>query len=193
MQESGELLFADYGVSGVCVFQLSGLAAQALGEKKQVRLLVNLLPEISSVSHWLHDRVDARAQHTALSLFTGVFPRLLTMAILKQSGISPEAPVSGLSDAQLRRLADCISSFVLPVIGTQGFKNAQVTRGGIALDEVDPQTMASRLFDGLYLLGETLDVDGPCGGYNLHFAFAGALTAAKAVVPDYADHRKDSL
>lgn len=181
MQESGELLFADYGVSGVCVFQLSGHAAQALDEGKRVRLLVNLLPEISDVSAWLSKRVTARPQDSALSLFTGVFPRLLTMALLKQAGISPEAPVSRLTAVQTGALVEAISAFPLPVTGTQGFKNAQVTRGGIQLDEIDPQTMASRLFDGLYLLGETLDVDGPCGGYNLHFAFASALTAAKAI------------
>ena len=63
----------------------------------------------------------------------------------------------------------------------QGFANAQVTRGGVSLADVDPSTMASRLFDGLHIIGELLDVDGPCGGYNLHFAFAGALAAAKAI------------
>ena len=181
MQESGELLFADYGVSGVCVFQLSGHAAQALDEGKRVRLLVNLLPETSDVSAWLSKRMTARPLDSALSLFTGVFPRLLTMALLKQAGISPEAQVSRLTAVQTGALVEAISAFPLPVTGTQGFKNAQVTRGGIQLDEIDPQTMASRLFDGLYLLGETLDVDGPCGGYNLHFAFASALTAAKAI------------
>ena len=181
-QETGELLFADYGVSGVCVFQLSGLAAQALGEKKSVRLLVNLLPEVASVSDWLHTRIAAHPKLNALSLFTGVFPRLMTMAILKQADISPDAAVSRLHDKQLLALSNAIAAFPLPVTSTQGFKNAQVTRGGIKLDEVDPKTMASRLFDGLYILGETLDVDGPCGGYNLHFAFAGALTAAKAIL-----------
>lgn len=181
-QETGELLFADYGVSGVCVFQFSGLAAQALGEKKSVRLLVNLLPEVASVSDWLHARIAAHPQLNALSLFTGVFPRLMTMAILKQADISPDAAVSRLHDKQLLALSNAIAAFPLPVTGTQGFKNAQVTRGGIQLNEVDPKTMASRLFDGLYILGETLDVDGPCGGYNLHFAFAGALTAAKAIL-----------
>lgn len=180
-QETGELLFADYGVSGVCVFQLSGAAAQALDEKKHVRLLINLLPEIKDVCVWLNARLAARPVQTALSLFTGVFPRLLSMAILKQAGISPDAPVSRLRSVQLSALAEAISAFPLPVTGTQGFKNAQVTRGGIHLDEVDPATMGSRLFDSLYILGETLDVDGPCGGYNLHFAFAGALTAAKAI------------
>ena len=181
-QETGELLFADYGVSGVCVFQLSSLAAQALGEKKAVRLLVNLLPELKNISAWLDARIAAHPQHTALSLFTGVFPRLLTLALLKQAGISQDAQVSRLRSAQLDALSGAIAAFSLPVSGTQGFKNAQVTRGGIRLDEVDPRTMASRLFDGLYVLGETLDVDGPCGGYNLHFAFASALTAAKAVL-----------
>ena len=83
--------------------------------------------------------------------------------------------------AVISALASAISALSLPVIGTQGFKNAQVTAGGISLDEVDPCTMASRLFDGLYIAGEALDADGPCGGYNLHFAFAGALTAAKAI------------
>ena len=180
--ETGELLFADYGVSGVCVFQLSGLAAQALSEKKAVRLLVNLLPEITDISDWLHARMAAHPQLSALSLFTGVFPRLMTMAILKQADISPDAQVSRLRSSQIMALWKAIAAFPLPVTGTQGFKNAQVTRGGIHLDEIDPRTMASRLFDGLYILGETLDVDGPCGGYNLHFAFAGALTAAKAII-----------
>ena len=180
-QETGELLFADYGVSGVCVFQLSGLAAQALGDRKTVRLLVNLLPEIKDIPAWLSTRIASRPKQSALSLFTGVFPRLLTMAILKEAGISPEAQVTRLRSAQVSALAQTIAALALPVTGTQGFKNAQVTRGGILLDEIEPETMASRLFDGLYILGETLDVDGLCGGYNLHFAFASALTAAKAI------------
>lgn len=181
-QETGELLFADYGVSGVCVFQLSGAAAQALDQGNHVRLLVNLLPEISDISAWLSARMDMRPDDTALTLFTGVFPRLLTMAILKQAGISPDAQISRLRPAQIAALKEAITTFPLPVTGTQGFKNAQVTRGGIDLSEIDPLTMSSRLFDGLYILGETLDVDGPCGGYNLHFAFAGALTAAKSIL-----------
>ena len=180
-QETGELLFADYGVSGVCVFQLSGLAAQALGSRKSVRLLINLLHEADDIPAWLSARIASRPEQTALGLFTGVFPRLLSMAILKEAGISPDAQVSRLRDGQTARLAQAISAFALSVTGTQGFKNAQVTRGGIQLDEVDPDTLGSRLFDGLYILGETLDVDGPCGGYNLHFAFASALTAAKAI------------
>ncbi len=182
-QETGELLFADYGVSGVCVFQLSGLAAQALARKRRVRLLVHLLPELdeNAVPAWLDARISAQPTAGTQALLNGVFPRLLTLAILKQSGIAPDAQASRLSGASRAALAQAICAFPLPVTGTQGFKNAQVTRGGVPLDEVDPATMASRLFDGLYLAGEVLDVDGPCGGYNLHFAFASGLTAAKAM------------
>jgi len=182
-QETGEILFADYGVSGVCVFQLSGLTAQALDQKKSVMLHVNLLPEIdeNALSCWLHARIAALRGANALSLFTGVFPRLIAQAILKEAGVSADAQADRLSSKSIDALCAVIGAFPLPVTGTQGFKNAQVTRGGIQLDEVDPRTMASRIFDGLYLCGEALDVDGPCGGYNLHFAFAGGLTAVKDI------------
>lgn len=180
-QETGELLFADYGVSGVCVFQLSGLAAEA--QKRRVRLLVHLLPELDerAVPAWLDARIAAQPAASAQGLLTGAFPRLLTLALLKQAGIAPDAQAGRLSPASRAALIQAITAFPLPVTGTQGFKSAQVTRGGVSLDEVDPAFMASRLFDGLYLAGEVLDVDGPCGGYNLHFAFASGLTAAKAI------------
>ena len=181
-QETGELLFADYGVSGVCVFQLSRYAAKAIDEKRRVRLLIHLLPEIPDVSAWLDARIAAMQESDALSLMTGVFPRLLTQAILKQAGCSPESIAMRMNRAARLALAEAISAFPLDVTGTQGFKNAQVTAGGVSLDEVDPQTMASKRFSGLYLAGELLDADGPCGGYNLHFAFASGLTAAKAIL-----------
>ena len=182
-QETGELLFADYGVSGVCVFQLSRHAAKALDARRQVRLSVNLLPEIAQekLSAWLDERIARHGDCDAQSLFTGVFARLLTLALLKEASVAPDAPASGLSARQRSALVSAISAFSLPVTGTQGFKNAQVTAGGVSLDEVDPHTMASRLYDGLYIAGESLDVCGPCGGYNLHFAFAGGLAAARDI------------
>ena len=181
-EETGELLFADYGVSGVCVFQLSRYAAKALDEKRRVKLLINLLPEIEDIPTWLDARIASLPECDVLSLATGVFPRLLAQAILKQASCSPESIARCLNAAERRALAQAISAFPMEVTGTQGFKNAQVTAGGISLEETDPQTMASALYDGLYLAGEVLDVDGPCGGYNLHFAFASALTAAKAIL-----------
>ncbi len=181
--ETGELLFADYGVSGVCVFQLSRHVAKAIESRQTVSLHVNLLPEVTpnDLPGWLESRIRLFADATADKLFTGVFHRLLAQALLREAGIPLDTPIHRIDAAQKEALLRAVASFTLPVTGTQGFAQAQVTRGGVALDDVDPETMASRLYDGLYILGETLDVDGPCGGYNLHFAFAGALTASKAV------------
>ena len=146
-------------------------------------LHVHLLPEVpeGTLPGWLDARIAALPGRDAQALFTGVLPRLLAQAVLRQAGIAQDAPADRLTPVARHALAQAVCAFPLEVTGTQGFANAQVTAGGVALDEVDPDTMASRLFDGLYLAGELLDVDGPCGGYNLHFAFASGLTAAKAI------------
>ena len=180
-RETGELLFQDYGVSGVCVFQLSRFAARALAKKQRVQLNINLLPEIEDAQSFIENRIAARPQLNMLQLFTGVFHRLLAQALLREAAVPPDLPAGSLDPQALRRLAQALSAFTLHVDGTQGFAQAQVTAGGILTDEIHPYTMASRLFDGLYLAGEVIDVDGPCGGYNLHFAFASALTAARAI------------
>lgn len=188
--ETGELLFADYGVSGVCVFQLSGLAAKALSEKKKAMLSVNLLPEIPAedASQWLDARIAMMNHADAQALFIGVFPRLLAQALLRQAHLTPDAALSRLTSKARAGLLSAITAFPIEVTGTQGFKNAQVTLGGAKLDEVDPDTMASHLFSGLYLAGEVLNVCGPCGGYNLHFAFASGLTAAKAIQAQFSSY-----
>ena len=180
-EDEGELLFADYGVSGVCVFQLSRFAAPALDEGRDVRLSVDLLPEADDA--WLGARIDALPGATAQSLFTGALVRLLAQAVVREARVPADMPASELTASQRRALIAALKRFPLRVTGTQGFTSAQVTRGGVALSEVDPTTMASRLFDGLYIAGELLDVDGPCGGYNLHFAFASSLVAAQSIKP----------
>ena len=181
LRETGELLLTDYGVSGVCVFQLSREAAPALAQGRSVRLAVNFLPEIPSLLPWLDARIRQLAPVSLLALTTGVLPRLLAQTVIREARLSPDMPAEALSESEKQALCGALSAFPLVVTGTQGFANAQVTRGGVSLADVDPSTMASRLFDGLHIIGELLDVDGPCGGYNLHFAFAGALAAAKAI------------
>ena len=180
-QETGELLFCDYGLSGVCVFQLSRIAARALAQNRRVLVSVNLLPEVASLHAWLRARIDARPTLPAASLLTGVFHRLLAQALLREAHVAPDRPVASLSSHETDALCRAIGALTFPITSTQGFAQAQVTSGGIRLCEIDPRTMGSRFFDGLYLAGEVLDVDGPCGGYNLHFAFASALTAARAI------------
>ena len=181
LRETGELLLTDYGVSGVCVFQLSREAAPALAQGRSVRLAVNFLPEIPSLLPWLDARIRQLAPASLLALTTGVLPRLLAQTVIREARLSPDMPAETLSESESRRFAARFPRSRWSSRVRRGFANAQVTRGGVSLADVDPSTMASRLFDGLHIIGELLDVDGPCGGYNLHFAFAGALAAAKAI------------
>ena len=192
-EEKGELLFTDYGVSGIPAMQLSGAAARALSEKREVSLAVDLLPEITlaETEPFLRRRLRELLPADCSALFAGVFPRMLTRAVLRECGLAPEDPAENLTETALSGLARIIHAFPLPVTGTMGFEHAQVTSGGVRLSEVCPETMESRLCPGLFFAGEILDVDGPCGGYNLHFAFTSALTAAGEIARRLQEHGKE--
>ena len=114
-------------------------------------------------------------------LLTGVFSVPVARFLLRESGLADaSAPIRSLTEASILRLCDTLCAACLPVLGTRGFPQAQVTAGGIATRDVNPATMESRLCPGLYAAGEVLDVDGDCGGFNLMFAFASGLLAGRA-------------
>ena len=177
VQEMGEVLFTDYGVSGVAVFQLSRHAAHALGRGEEVTLFLNLWPELTV--EMLRRRAALFGAQPAEALFTGVFHRLVAQAVVRQACVEAIS-CAALSSAQLQALLRAAQGFVLPVTGTQSFEQAQVTSGGVSTAEIDPRTFESRLYPGLYIVGESVDVDGPCGGFNLHFAFTSGILAGRA-------------
>ena len=108
--------------------------------------------------------------------FTGLFHKLLGFAFFKACQISPlSMAVQNLSDDDLSKLVHCILHFPVSVTGTKGFDQAQVTAGGIDCKDFSPYTLESFLTPGLYATGEVLNIHGPCGGYNLLFAFASGL------------------
>ena len=193
-KETGELLFTDYGVSGIPVMQLSGRAARALSGGQQVSLSLDLLPERPSFRSAADLRLRAAALHSAdlAALLCGLFPRMLARAILREAGLSPEEAPETLPEEALSRLARVLHGFPLPVTGTLGFEHAQVTSGGVSLSQVSPETMESALCPGLFFAGEVLDADGPCGGYNLHFAFTSGLAAARAIEGRIAARKEES-
>jgi predicted Rossmann fold flavoprotein len=172
------VLFTDYGVSGVAVFQLSRHAALALARGESVSLALDLFPGLTLEA--LCDRARLFGGQGVDALFAGVFHRLLAQAIVRQARIGEDAACHSLTDAQLRALLQAVHAFSLPVTGTQAFDQAQVTAGGVRTGEIDPRTFESRLHPGLYITGESVDVDGPCGGYNLHFAFTSGILAGRA-------------
>ena len=100
--------------------------------------------------------------------------------LVKLSGLAGDLPLAQIGDRQLEAAARLIKSWAFPVTGPGPWESAQVTRGGVPLGEVDPETLESRRCPGLYLTGELLNVDGDCGGFNLHWAWATGLAAGAA-------------
>ena len=155
----GEVLFTEYGVSGPAVFDLSRQAATG-GDGLTLHL--DFLPGWSreDTLTWLRSQRTALSRQEAGALLTGsVHPRLGRM-LCKAAGISGGQPVSELTDRQLEALCRQVREFTLPVTGTCGFDQAQVTAGGLRTGEFDPRTMESRLVPGFYACGEVLDIDG---------------------------------
>ncbi len=173
---SGDLLFADNGVSGTVIFELSRTAAKA-GEG--LRLEVDFFEEMDKggVKKYLYARREARPMAPAKEIFTGALHSRVGMALCKYAEINPETPCSELKAGQMDALASAAKALRLEVTGVSGFESAQVTAGGVSTAEFDKKTMESRIVPNLYACGEVLDIDGDCGGYNLQWAWASGLLA----------------
>lgn len=174
---SGEVLFTEYGVSGPAIFDLSRSVSAGGSD---LTCLLNFFPdwEEAEVLHWLSQRQAAMAAHEASTLLTGSCHTRLGQMICKSAGFTNQR-AAGLTRDDLRRIARQATHFALPITGTCGFDQAQVTAGGLDTSEFDPRTLQSRLVPGLYACGELLDIDGDCGGYNLQWAWSSGRLAGK--------------
>ena len=179
----GEMLFADYGVSGVCVMQLARDAHNLLKRKARPVLYVDFSPAMGLGDYRMerippHDPYvnerrmlrylqEREAYMPENDLLLGALPRLLRERLPRVS---------------VEELAHLLCAYPLPVTGVRGYDQAQVTQGGIDTKDFSPETLEHRQHKGLYACGEILNVDGDCGGYNLQFAFACGMIAAEHAV-----------
>lgn len=172
----GELLFTETGVSGPAAFDVSRAVSEA-GDAK-LELEIDFLRDYTpaEVLAHLQNRAKTAPELPASELLTGSVHNRLGRMLIKYADIDAAKLLSGLSERELRAVVSACKRFKLPVRGTEGFANAQVTAGGIRTSEFDPRTLESRLCPRLFACGEVLDIDGDCGGYNLQWAWAsGAL------------------
>ncbi len=183
--EAGEVIFAEGQLSGICIFDLSarlrehGFQPGAPGWSVTLDPLPELsLPELTAA---LEDLARQRPGLPAADLFSGALNLRLGGEVVKKAGLPRDLPLSRLTAAQLQAAARAAKALAFPLLGPAGWESAQVTAGGVPLAEVDPRTLESRLCPGLTLVGELLDVDGDCGGYNLHWAWTTALAAAEVL------------
>jgi len=179
LTERGEVIFTDYGISGIPIFDLS----RAIGHRQGLTLRLKLAHEAATESELLGflDRylreLSSKSPSDALA---GYLPHQLCIPVLEESGLEHKKCARVLSRAEVGQLGRQLWAWDFPIIALNTWEQAQTTWGGIPLDEVDPATLNSKKQSGLSLAGEILDVHGRCGGYNLHWSFASGYVAGQA-------------
>lgn len=176
---AGEVQFTDYGLTGPAVYDLSRAAST---QADRCWVYLRLLPELKKVDiiDYMSKKQSNFPDYKVENLLSGALHNSIARTVLRRVQIPQETRLWALSTGALEQIADMLCRFGLPLTGTLGFEDAQVTAGGVSTDQFDPETMESRLVPGLYACGEVLDIDGDCGGYNLQWAWSSGRLAGLA-------------
>ncbi len=178
-EEEGEVQFTDKGISGIPVMNLSHLC----GDYKDITLALDLCHDISEdeLSAHITEAIRKSPNKETENILSGMLNNKLSYAVMDKAGLRSHTLACKLKAREINNLIRVLKDFDITINGTRGFDNAQVTRGGVKTDEIDPDTMMSKITDGLFFAGEILDIHGDCGGYNLHLAFTtGRITGISA-------------
>jgi predicted Rossmann fold flavoprotein len=179
LKAKGDLIFTKNGIRGPVVLDFSREITPLLSKFDAVPILMNLTKGMNEEQIRVHFKQElARKQnHTTLSLLETLLPNSVSLELCKLSNASPSLTLNKLSGVVRDRLIKLLTWTPLIITGHDGFKMAMITRGGVVLKEIDSKTMQSRKIKGLYFCGEVMNLDGPCGGYNLQWAFASGYLA----------------
>lgn len=177
-REEGELQITNYGISGIPVFQLSGLVAKKLAQGECLYAVIDFMKELDdeAFAEFIRTRIFAYRGESVENYFLGMINKKLCSLIIKNNGMKPSDIVDENLYEKLFTASVMMKQFVVTIKQTKDMENAQVCSGGVSIEEVDDHLM-SKIVDGLYLCGEMLDVDGRCGGYNLQWAWTSGFIA----------------
>lgn len=181
-QNTGELQLADYGISGIPVFQISSLMSRALDKGQKVEVIIDFLPAFSDdeLNGYIKDRSITTTDNRSLNeMLNGLLNNKLLLELIHKSGVSPDKKGRLLTDDDCKSLTRSIKHTAVSVKKPRGAEFAQVCAGGIYTKEIDVRTLESKIHPGLYFCGELLDVDGICGGYNLQWAWTSGYIAGE--------------
>lgn len=168
-EELGQVQFTDYGLSGICIFNLSYYAIKGLNKNKKEVITIDLMPFMDKVSF---------KNKKVYDLLLGFLPNKMIDYILKTLDVSKDVYYEDLSNDKKQELTKILKEMEFNITSYKEFDFSQVCSGGVSLREINPLTMESIFVKNLYIIGELLDVNGDCGGYNLTFAFlSGILTS----------------
>jgi predicted Rossmann fold flavoprotein len=179
-EESGEVLFTEYGLSGPTILQLSTLVAPLLKEKIGLTVAIDFFPEdsIDDIDARLMTRFHQFPSRLAEQVFNGYINQRLIIPLFKYAQVDHMKQAGNLTKEDRNRLVAALKNYHHKVEDTYLWNQAQVTKGGVSCLEIDSTSLESKLQENLYFIGEVLDIDGDCGGYNLQWAISsGALVS----------------
>jgi predicted Rossmann fold flavoprotein len=179
----GPLLWTHFGASGPLPLNVSRHWHRAELDREPAEVVLNVCPAdtFESLEGWLLDQERARPRAQVATVLATRVPAAVADAFAAAAGIAAETTMAHLTRDERRALVHALTATVLPVTGSRGYTYAEVTAGGVPLDEIDPATMESRMCRGLYLVGEIMDVDGRLGGFNFQWAWSSAWVAGQAI------------
>ena len=181
--ECGEIQFTQNGISGIPIMNLSRLVNRYIDDGRRADLSIDLSPttknnDLLNLTEYLNDRKEKIYYKKARDFLCGYIPDEIADKIIRRCGIIDKS-VSNLNTSDIVKIAKLILDFGIENIKIPSIDNAQITIGGVDTNEVDGASLESKIIKNMYIIGEALDVDGKCGGYNLQFAYSSAATVAK--------------
>ncbi len=179
-EERGEIQLTDYGISGIVTFNISSLVSNLLINHDKININIDFIPEIDNLENFFEEKNRYMNAPTIEELLETIFNYKLLQAILRRADLKKEMKWSNLNIEEKGKLINAIKNFQVDVIGTEDYGKAQVCRGGVSLSEID-NTFSLKTNKNIKVIGEILDVDGKCGGYNLAFAFISGYIAGDEI------------
>ncbi len=181
-EDIGEIQYNEYGISGIPVFQISRYVSYALHEKQSCKAYIDLLPQYKKeelLASLLERQQELQGQATLYETVQGWMNQKLLREIFRVNDIRMDKAIRECSKEEFNQLIDAMKAVSIVFTKSRGYDFAQICAGGIRAEEVQPETLESRIIPNLYFAGEILDVDGICGGYNLQWAWSSGYVAGK--------------
>ncbi len=171
----GDLIFTSNGIRGPIILDFAREITPFLEQYKEVPILINMIKGMSEDQ--IYKYLKSNINFNILDNLTSILPKSIAIEICKLCNVDVNLKFNKLKGNIKNNLIKTLSATPLTIIGHDGFKKAMITRGGVSLKEIEPKTMQSKIIKGLYFCGEVVDLDGPCGGYNLQWSFSSGYLA----------------
>jgi predicted Rossmann fold flavoprotein len=181
-ERRGSFLFTHFGLSGPAVLDVSRAVSGHPGPER-LALVCDFLPQMNSEEFdaLVAQECAAAGKRQLATVLAKWIPQRLAETLVEQLALTEPRRAAELSKAARRQLVQAVKQLAIPISGTLGFKKAEVTAGGVSLEEIDSRTLESKIVPGLFIAGELLDLDGPIGGYNFQAAFSTGWLAGESV------------